>query len=127
MARFCHLNTVGTMSPGNEGGISLLAIAKIVSGTARISRAACLRANANSMYQMRRWTDGDAVLPLPPFNGQAMLEVHLAGEMTYVVTAEPAPVTQPQADPSVLGSRNSVSAFSGDRIQRRLGDARGGH
>jgi len=34
---------------------------------------------------MSRWTDGEAVLPLPPVRGIAMLEVHLAGVMTYVV------------------------------------------
>ncbi len=36
---------------------------------------------------MRRWTDGEAVLPLPPMRGAAMLEVHLAGAMTYAVDA----------------------------------------
>lgn len=35
---------------------------------------------------MRRWTNGDAVVPLPVFTGSAMLEVHLSGEMTYVVS-----------------------------------------
>jgi hypothetical protein len=34
-----------------------------------------------------RWTDGEAVLPLPSVRGNAMLEVHLAGAMTYVVDA----------------------------------------
>ena len=34
-----------------------------------------------------RWTDGKAALPLPPMRGLAMLEVHLAGTMTYVVDA----------------------------------------
>ena len=33
---------------------------------------------------MSRWTDGEAVLPLPPMRGPAMLEVHLAGAMTYL-------------------------------------------
>jgi hypothetical protein len=36
---------------------------------------------------MSRWTDGEAVLPLPPMNGHTMLEIHLAGSMTYVVDA----------------------------------------
>jgi Hint domain-containing protein len=31
-----------------------------------------------------RWTDGEAVLPLPAMRGDAMLEIHLAGTMTYV-------------------------------------------
>jgi hypothetical protein len=39
---------------------------------------------------MCRWTNGEAVLPLPAMNGDAMLEVHLAGTMTYIVEAEPA-------------------------------------
>ena len=36
---------------------------------------------------MSRWTDGDAVLPLPEISGNVTLEVHLAGAMTYVVDA----------------------------------------
>jgi hypothetical protein len=36
---------------------------------------------------MSRWTDGDAVVPLPAMSGDVMLEVHLAGSMTYVVEA----------------------------------------
>jgi hypothetical protein len=36
---------------------------------------------------MSRWTDGDAVLPLPAMNGIVMLEIYLAGTMTYVVDA----------------------------------------
>ena len=35
-----------------------------------------------------RWTDGDAVSALPAMRGQVMLEIHLAGSMTYVVEAE---------------------------------------
>jgi hypothetical protein len=35
-----------------------------------------------------RWTDGEAVLPLPATHGNVMLEIHLAGSMTYVVEAE---------------------------------------
>ena len=38
---------------------------------------------------LRRWTNGEAVLPLPAFSGPAMLEVCLGGEMTYAIAAEP--------------------------------------
>jgi hypothetical protein len=38
---------------------------------------------------MSRWTDGDAVVPLPKMDSHAMLEIHLAGEMVYAVEAEP--------------------------------------
>ena len=38
---------------------------------------------------LRRWTDGDAVLPLPAMDGATMLEIRLGGEMTYVVEAKP--------------------------------------
>jgi hypothetical protein len=31
-----------------------------------------------------RWTAGEAVLPLPAMHGDAMLEIHLAGAMTYL-------------------------------------------
>ena len=37
---------------------------------------------------MSRWTDGEAVLPLPAMHGNLLLEIHLAGSMTYVVEAE---------------------------------------
>jgi hypothetical protein len=37
-----------------------------------------------------RWTDGDAALPLPAMQGNLMLEVHLAGTMSYLVQPEPA-------------------------------------
>jgi hypothetical protein len=37
---------------------------------------------------LRRWTNGDAVLPLPAFSGPAMLEVRLGGEMAYVASAK---------------------------------------
>jgi hypothetical protein len=37
---------------------------------------------------MCRWTDGDAVIPLPKMDGHVMLEVHLAGEMIYAVDTE---------------------------------------
>jgi len=43
---------------------------------------------------MSRWTDGEAVLPLPPVRGIAMLEVHLAGAMTYAVDATPDEVAE---------------------------------
>ena len=46
---------------------------------------------------MSRWTDGEAVLPLPPMRGPAMLEVHLAGAMTYVVDAVPDEVAEHRA------------------------------
>ena len=39
---------------------------------------------------MSRWTDGEAVLPLPAMRGPAMLEIHLAGSMIYAVDAVPA-------------------------------------
>jgi Hint domain len=34
---------------------------------------------------MSRWTDGEAVLPLPEMRGPVMLELHLAGSMIYAV------------------------------------------
>jgi hypothetical protein len=37
---------------------------------------------------MSRWTNGDAVVPLPKMAGPVMLELHLAGEMVYVEEAE---------------------------------------
>ena len=39
---------------------------------------------------MHRWTDGDAVLALPPTQGDAILEVHLSSAMPYVTEADPA-------------------------------------
>jgi hypothetical protein len=36
-----------------------------------------------------RWTNGDAVLPLPPLSGPTTLEIHLGSAMTYVIAAEP--------------------------------------
>ncbi len=36
---------------------------------------------------MSRWTNGAAVLPLPAQRGDTMLEIHLAGTMTYAVEA----------------------------------------
>ena len=38
---------------------------------------------------MSRWTNGEAVLPLPAITGPVMLEIHLAGTMTYAVGAAP--------------------------------------
>jgi hypothetical protein len=37
---------------------------------------------------MRRWTDGEAVLPLPALSGPTILEVHVSEEMRYVVAPE---------------------------------------
>jgi T5SS/PEP-CTERM-associated repeat protein len=36
---------------------------------------------------LSRWTNGEAVLPLPSMSGNVMLEIHLAGWMTYAVDA----------------------------------------
>ena len=36
---------------------------------------------------MSRWTSGSAVLPLPAMHGVAMLEIHLAGAVQYVMDA----------------------------------------
>ncbi len=38
---------------------------------------------------MSRWTDGEAVVPLPAMSGHVMLELYLAGSMTYAVNAAP--------------------------------------
>ena len=38
---------------------------------------------------MSRWTDGDAVVPLPKMAGHVILEIQLAGEMIYAAEAEP--------------------------------------
>lgn len=38
--------------------------------------------------QMSRWTNGDAVLRLPGMHGAAVLEIHLADAMTYIVDGE---------------------------------------
>ena len=46
---------------------------------------------------MSRWTDGEAVLPLPAMRGTVMLEIHLAGSMTYVVDAAPEGGTERRA------------------------------
>jgi hypothetical protein len=46
---------------------------------------------------MSRWTDGEAVLPLPAMSGTVMLEIHLAGSMTYVVDTAPEGGTERRA------------------------------
>ena len=46
---------------------------------------------------MSRWTDGEAVLPLPAMRGTVMLEIYLAGSMTYVVDDVPAGGTERRA------------------------------
>ena len=38
---------------------------------------------------MSRWTDGQAVLPLPKLRGDVVLEIHLAGSMIYVLDTVP--------------------------------------
>ncbi len=37
-------------------------------------------------WKLWRWTDGSALLPLPP--GAAILEIHLAGATPYLLEAE---------------------------------------
>jgi hypothetical protein len=46
---------------------------------------------------MSRWTNGDAVVPLPKMEGHATLELHLAGEMVYALEAELESQTQRRA------------------------------
>ena len=46
---------------------------------------------------MTRWTDGEAMLPLPAMRGTVMLEIHLAGAMTYVEDAVPEDATERRA------------------------------
>ncbi len=46
---------------------------------------------------MSRWTDGEAVLPLPVMSGNVMLELHLAGSMIYAVNAAPEDGTERRA------------------------------
>jgi len=41
------------------------------------------------MMMMSRWTDGEAVLPLPAMRGPVVLEIQLAGAMTFVEDAVP--------------------------------------
>jgi hypothetical protein len=38
---------------------------------------------------MSRWTDGEAMLPLPAMRGHVVLEIHLAGAMTFVEETVP--------------------------------------
>ena len=46
---------------------------------------------------MSRWTDGEAMLALPVMRGHVMLEIHLAGSMTYAVDAVPVGGTERRA------------------------------
>ena len=46
---------------------------------------------------MSRWTDGEAVLPVPPMRGHVVLEIHLAGAMTFVEDAVPVSGTELRA------------------------------
>ena len=46
---------------------------------------------------MSRWTDGEAVLPLPAMRGAVTLEIHLAGSMTYTLEAAPEGGTEHRA------------------------------
>jgi hypothetical protein len=46
---------------------------------------------------MNRWTDGAAALPLPTMRGHILLEVHLAGSMTYLADPVPADGTERRA------------------------------
>ena len=46
---------------------------------------------------MSRWTDGEAVLPLPPMRGPAALEIHVAGTMVYLKDVVPDEVTERRA------------------------------
>ena len=46
---------------------------------------------------MSRWTDGEAILPLPPVRGSILLEIHLAGAMTYTADAVPVEGTERRA------------------------------
>jgi hypothetical protein len=46
---------------------------------------------------MSRWTDGEAALPLPAMRGNLMLEIHLAGAMTFVVDVAPEGETERRA------------------------------
>ena len=46
---------------------------------------------------MSRWTVGEALLPLLPMRGPAILEIHLAGAMTYVVDVVPDEVAERRA------------------------------
>jgi Hint domain/FG-GAP-like repeat len=66
---------------------------------------------------MSRWTNGDAVVPLPAMDGHVMLEVHLAGEMIYAVEAElRAAERRPAADSLV--NRNEGQKSSPIQLSR---------
>ena len=43
------------------------------------------------------WIDGAAALPLPPMHGSILLEIHLAGAVSYVVDTVPTGRTGPHA------------------------------
>ena len=53
--------------------------------------------NIDSWPMMSRWTDGEVVLPLPAMRGHVVLEIHLAGAMTFVEDAVPAGGTERRA------------------------------
>jgi hypothetical protein len=40
---------------------------------------------------LRRWTNGDAVVPLPKLRGETLLEIHFGGLMTFVTDTEVSP------------------------------------
>jgi hypothetical protein len=42
-------------------------------------------------YGLRRWTNGDAVLPLPGLHGDALLQLRFGGAITYLAQAEADP------------------------------------
>ena len=46
---------------------------------------------------MSRWTDGEAVLPLPAIHGHVMLEIYLAGAMTFALDAASESVNETRA------------------------------
>jgi hypothetical protein len=46
---------------------------------------------------MSRWTDGEAMLPLPALRGPVMLEIQLADTMIYAVNAAPEDGTKRRA------------------------------
>ena len=66
---------------------------------------------------MSRWTDGEAVLALPAMRGDIILEIHLAGAMTYVLDAGtgshnwavPPPWTDPELGPELDWCRIQAS------------------
>ena len=96
---------------------------------------------------MRRWTDGDAVLPLPAVDGATMLEIHLRGTLDYVVSGRRRPpggadspalhlahkrakcsAAYPSSTPSRRSSGTRRSSIAGNRVGhdlqrlRRIGD-----